>query len=81
MVRGLIMGGGDKTGIVDCVRANWFYQQLTKCKPSGRPLDNNLGTKSVWLDGSDDIENGRLELHLKSTSDILFPRIPVTWMG
>ena len=58
-----------------------FYQQWTKCNPSGRLVDNNLGTKSVWLDGSDDIDNGRLELHLKSKSDILFLRIPVTGMG
>ena len=63
------------------VSAQFFYQQLTKCKPSGRPSDNNLGTKSVRLDGSDDIENGRLELHLKSKYDIPFPRSPVTCVG
>ena len=59
----------------------FFYQQPTKCKPPVRPAYNDLGTKSVWSYGSEDINNGRLELHLKSKYDIPFPRIPVTWMG
>ena len=43
-----------------------FYQKSIKCKPSGRPAYNDLETKSVWSDGGEDINNGRLELHLKS---------------
>ena len=85
------MRGGDDTrsdnerrrrdedyGLCPC---QFFYQQPTKCKPPVRPAYNDLGTKSVWSDGGDSIENGKLELHLKSKSDIPFPRIPVTWMG
>ena len=55
----MIIGGGDKTRIMDCVRAH-FYQKSTECKPAGRPAYNDLVTKSVWSDGGEDINNGRL---------------------